>query len=403
MTAHKQVQIDAVPDQIWDVIVVGGGPAGAVCALTLARKGFKVLVIDKQRFPRHKACGDLLIPDSLTVLERLSLLDRVSRAACSISDIRVFSPARTEFKVSGQYLTLKRVHLDMLLMQAALEEGITFARGDVCDIETSPDKPATLQLADLSKSLRCRVAVVATGADIGIPQQQQMIDHPAASAVAIRKYVKSSAVIEDIVLSYDRSLVPGYAWIVPIGKGEYNVGCGVRIRDDNGKVPNLKKMLREFLGSFPLARDLERQASESSKISGAALRCSLVGCRRIVRDNLALIGEVIGTTFPFTGEGIGKAMHSGELAAGAISGVLEAGDLSRLGEYPEAVAREIEPYYDGYLQAEQWLSRPWLNNLLARRVSKSPYLRGELERFVAETGDPRSAFGVAGVLKSFWR
>lgn len=403
MAEHEQVAIDALPDQLWDTVIIGGGPAGAICALVLARDGHRVLVIDRHRFPRHKACGDLLIPDSLTVLDRVRLLDRVNRAAHSIRRIRVFSPSRVEFEVAGRYLALKRYYLDAHLMQAAVEAGATLAKAAACTVEPSADSPAAVRLADSSLILRSRTVVAATGADIEIPQKLRMIDHPTASAVAIRKYVKSAIPIEDIILSYDRSLVPGYAWIIPVEEGEFNVGCGVRLRDGKSKTPNLKKMLRGFLASFPLGRELERTATDQSKITGAALRCSLVGCRRIVKDNLVLVGEVIGTTFPLTGEGIGKAMHTGELAAKAVSEALRTGDPSKLEAYPRAVKQEVAPRYEGYLRAERWLSFPWLNDFLARRAGRSPYLRGEMERFVAETGDPRSAFGLSGVLKSFWK
>ena len=96
-------------------------------------------------------------------------------------------------------------------------------------------------------------------------------------------------------------------------------------------------------------------------------------------------------------------MHTGELAADAISAALKQDDLSKLQNYPKTVASEIAPRYKGYLQAERWLSHPWLNDFVARRVVKSRYLLEELERIVAETGDPRSTFGLAGVFKSFWK
>lgn len=403
MDKIRQLEVREVGDQLWDVVVVGGGPAGAICARVLASRGHRVLVIDKHRFPRHKACGDLLIPDSLTVLARQGLLEQVSEKAIHLSNIHVYSPSQVDFKVAGQYLGLSRFDLDALLMQEAVNKGALFAIGSVCEVETSRDKPACLHLAGSPVTLRCRIAVLATGADIEIPQKLQMIDQPAASAIAIRKYVKSSFKLPDIVLSYDQSLLPGYAWLIPLGNGRYNVGCGVRLDQGDSRAPNLKKMLRKFLDSFPPARKLMAEVSESSKVAGAALRCGLISCREVVRENLVLVGETIGTTFPFTGEGIGKAMHTGELAALAVSEALDEGDLSGLADYPKAVTREIAPHYEGYFQAERWLSRPWLNDLVTRRVRKSRYLRRELESFVAETGDPRSAFGLGGIIKSFWK
>lgn len=389
--------------QLWDVVIIGGGPAGAICARELAGSGHRVLVVDKHRFPRHKACGDLLIPDSLGVLERVGLMDRVLDQALRIDKIRVFSPSRVEFGVAGRYLAIKRYDFDSLLMHAALEAGGMFAHGAVVSVEPSESEPARVRIAGSEIALEGRVVVMATGAEIELACKQAMVEHPTASAIAIRRYVKSSVEIKDIVLTYDRSLVPGYAWIIPLGQGEYNVGCGVRLYDGVSKTPNLKKMLRQFLASFPLGQELEKGKSDSSKIEGAALRCGLQGCRQIVRENLVLIGEVIGTTFPFTGEGIGKAMHTGELAANAISAALQENDLSRLQAYSKAVKREIAPFYKGYLKAERWLSRPWLNDFVARRVAKSRYLLDELERIVAETGDPRSTFGLGGLLKSYWK
>ena len=400
---HHQTEVENLESRLWDAVVIGGGPAGAICALKLARDSHKVLVVDRYHFPRHKACGDLLIPDSLGVLERVGLSDRVAEQALRIKQIRVFSPSRVEFGIAGRYFAIKRYDFDSLLMHAAVDAGAVFAHGTAVSADFCDDEPACVQLAGKGTGLKGRVVVLATGADIELAQKQQMVEHPTASAVAIRKYVKSSAKIENIILSYDRSLVPGYAWIIPVGAGEYNVGCGVRLYDKDSKPPNLKRMLRQFLDSFPLGRELQKGETESSKIAGAALRCGLLGCRQIVRDNLVLIGEVIGTTFPFSGEGIGKAMHTGELAADAISAALKGNDLTKLQDYPRAVAAEIAPRYKGYLQAERWLAHPWLNDFVARRVVKSPYLLGELEQIVAETGDPRSTFGLGGVLKSFWK
>ena len=61
----------------WDVAVVGAGPAGATAALHLARRGLRVALVDRHRFPRDKVCGDALIPDAIHALERCGLYDTV--------------------------------------------------------------------------------------------------------------------------------------------------------------------------------------------------------------------------------------------------------------------------------------------------------------------------------------
>src|SRR5574340_446925 len=77
----------------WEVIVVGAGPAGSIAAGHLARSGYRVLLLDGQKFPRDKTCGDALIPDSLKVLERTSLLPEILKHGNQFSLASVFSPS----------------------------------------------------------------------------------------------------------------------------------------------------------------------------------------------------------------------------------------------------------------------------------------------------------------------
>src|SRR5437016_12531817 len=73
-----QHPVDSAPRAIWDVLIVGAGPAGSIAAFHLAARGHAVLLLDKKRFPRNKTCGDGLLSDALRVLERVGLLTRRS-------------------------------------------------------------------------------------------------------------------------------------------------------------------------------------------------------------------------------------------------------------------------------------------------------------------------------------
>jgi geranylgeranyl reductase family protein len=397
-----QREVDSLSEKGWDVIIVGGGPAGAICAVTLARYGHRVLVLDRDRFPRHKPCGDLLIADSIEVLGRVGLLEHVARVARSLKGLRVFSPSRIDFGSRGQFMTIRRYDFDSMLMQTAVEAGATFAHARVVDLRPSDSGPLTVELAGSTRPLQARIGVLATGAGVEIPYRLGMIARKQPSAVAIRCYLRSSFNLEEAVLSYDRSLIPGYAWIFPMNDGLYNVGCGNTLDHTNGPAP-LKKMLRRFMDTFPLTQELLAAGGQESDIGGAALRCKLTGWRSVVKENLVCIGEVIGTTLAFTGEGIGKAMHSGEIAGQVISEALKNSHPTDLTQFHSRLAVEIQPAYAGYLAAEKWLSRPWLNDFMARRIRRSRYLQRQLESLVSQTGDPRSLFSVKGVLRSFWR
>ena len=81
--------------------------------------------------------------------------------------------------------------------------------------------------------------------------------------MALRCYVRSTSRIDELVVSYDREIAPGYAWIFPLGGGIYNVGCGTTVTD--GRRMNLRRDFGAFVDRFPLARALMAHASTSRR------------------------------------------------------------------------------------------------------------------------------------------
>jgi flavin-dependent dehydrogenase len=229
-----------------------------------------------------------------------------------------------------------------------------------------------------------------------------MVNRITPSAAAVRCYLTSDVEIDRLIVSYDRSIAPGYAWIFPLGRGEYNVGCGVFFRRAKHRKINLKEMFHRFMSSFPAARELRRGLTASTPLLGAPLRCSLNGAHVVGKGKIVAIGEAIGATFPFTGEGVGKAMETAELAAKAIAACLKSGSLEELQCLPRRLAQDLLPRYRGYELAEKWLSHPWLNDLIAWRARRSKGLLDLIRGVITETVDPRCVFSVRGVLQSLW-
>ncbi|MEK6373409.1 MAG: FAD-dependent oxidoreductase [Acidobacteriota bacterium] len=89
MTARQVTARDAVA-RTWDVAIVGGGPAGAMAALHLARAGRSVVILERESYPREKVCGDALIPDSIRVLGRAGVLREVQGRALETTSLRLF-------------------------------------------------------------------------------------------------------------------------------------------------------------------------------------------------------------------------------------------------------------------------------------------------------------------------
>jgi flavin-dependent dehydrogenase len=313
----------------------------------------------------------------------------------------VYSPSRICFDVPGEFLTLKRVHLDALIVKKAIESGAEFCQARVKGVEVRPDEALRISLDEAPVPLRSRIVFLATGANVEMPSRLGLVTEQRPSGVALRCYVRSSVSLDRLVISYDRSITPGYAWIFPLADGEFNIGCGVSYRNQSSSRVNLREAFKSFMTSFPLAAEILRHAEAISPIRGAMLRCGLSGTRPLGPGNVLVLGESIGATFPFTGEGIGKAMETGEIAAEVAHDALTSGDLSRLSEFPTRIEHELKPKFLGYRIAENWFSRPFLNDFVARRIRSSRFLQELVAGIVNETVDPREVFSLRGILRSF--
>jgi flavin-dependent dehydrogenase len=116
------------------------------------------------------------------------------------------------------------------------------------------------------------------------------------------------------------------------------------------------------------------------------------------------LGDAAAMTYPATGEGIGKAMQSGLLAARLVSAALTGGGspqaVHRL--YDAEFRHQFGARYRAYWTAQAWSSRPWLLNLLVSRANAGSFVRRELEALIAETGNPLRLFSVRGIVQALF-
>ncbi len=390
-----QTRAEDARGKCWDAAVVGAGPAGSIAAVHLAKRGCEVVLLDRARFPREKVCGDGLISDALRALQRAGLYEEVAAAAHRLELATAYSPSRIAVDVPGEAMTLKRLHLDTILASGAVGGGARFVQGAVTSVEPGPDS-ARLAVEGVSDPLEARFVLLATGADLSLPKGLGMVQRATPSAFAVRAYVRSDMALDRLVFAFDRALVPGYGWIFPLGGGEFNVGVG--------RPASAKGTIRQgfdcFLKEFPPARELMASGRLLGPPKGAMLRVGLTGTVPSVHNRILAIGETVGTTFPFSGEGIGKAMESAEIAADAVYEALRSGDTAPVRRYPEALEGRLRPRYHGYSMAEGWVGRPWLCDLIFRRARKSRWMQEALRRLAEETVDPREVFSWRGLWRS---
>ncbi len=401
-----QHRADSIPGQVWDVIIVGAGPAGAIAACHLAARHHRILLLERKQFPREKVCGDGLLPDALRCLDTIGVGKTVRAAGHPVSASVLFSPSLNEVEIPGEYLTLKRSLLDMIVAQKAVDMGAFFACGEVKQLAVEPDGLVSFTVHGGRKPIRSRIGVVATGANIRLLRKLNWPARKEFSAVGLRCYVRSSFEVDRFIISlipHNKSIVPGYGWIFPMGDHEYNVGYGITLSRFRKHNINLKRKFNSFIDDFPLATELLRQSDRITDLRAAALRYDFDGVYPFVDGPIIAAGETIGTTTAFMGEGVGKAMESGQLAAEAISEALESDDLAKLSLYNQQMESKFKTHYPGYRVAEKWLARPRLNDFILGRFGKSRHAKEILAGVIAETNNPQEIFSLKGVIKSFWK
>jgi geranylgeranyl reductase family protein len=404
-----------------DVLVVGAGPAGAACATWLARAGVDAVLVDQHDFPRDKVCGDGLIPDAHDALRRLGVHDEVMAAAQASRHVACIGPRGGRVDVPGTLAVLPRRVLDDIVCRAAVRAGarlFTPWRFEAPLVEGETVVGACLKQGDAVREVRARWVVLATGA---VPQAllaAGMCTRRSPSGIALRGYVKNDAMvgrIRALEVVWHKRLSPGYGWIFPAPGGRFNIGVGIAHSHPavdgapaKMKDVNLRRVFEAFCEHYAPARELMRTGVLEGELKGAPLRCTMTGAL-FTKPGLLVTGEAAGSTYSFTGEGIGKAYETGILAAEALI----ASDALRPGGAPpdatesvcaryEASLAALRPRFDLYEHANQINTHPWLADLVIWRARKSERLLRKLSGLLDETTLPRKIFTVRGLAKVFF-
>ena len=398
-----QQSLENLRQEEWDVIVIGAGPAGSTAAVHLASLGYQVLLVDKDAFPREKVCGDGLITDALNCLERMGLRELLENKGYSCKSATIFSRSHIQYTINVEsFITIQREIFDSILADKAIESGVTFAKGKFNNIKAEKDGSTICFDSGSDKFFRTRAVVMATGTNTDLPRRTGITKIPKPTHAAVRYYVQSSVEIDFPVISYDKSVLPGCAWIFPLGAGRYNIGCCISCHNILRNHINIRKTFKNFMTEFSIARQIAERAKNITPLKAGMLCTSLKGTVPYSESNHVLsIGEAIGTTLPLTGEGIGKAMVSGELAAKVIDEAFRSNKLEHLRTFPELINEKLKPCYSSYEAAEKWLTRFWLNDISALCLKKSKKLRNTLSGVLQDKKEPSEVFSVCGIIKSF--
>lgn len=393
-----------------DVLVIGAGPAGSACAQRLAQAGRDVLLVDQQTFPRDKVCGEGLIPDAHAALAQLGVLNEVLAHAHPVERIACIGPRGGRVEVPGRLAVLSRRVLDELLCQSARRAGARFAapwRFEALLREGELVVGARLVQGEQTVDLRARWVVLATGA---VPQAliaAGLCERRSPSAVALRGLVHHPGLVGRLTtmdMVWHPRLPSGYGWIFPGPNGVFNIGVGV-MRGRHRSVwpwgrpaePNLRAMFQAFCELHGPAGELMAGGTVVGELKGAPLRFSLEGAAWHA-PGLLVTGEAVGSTYALTGEGIGKALETGMLAAQAI---VDNPDPAQAAQAYAQSLTKLKKRFDLYEKANVFNALPWLADLVIWRARRSPGLRRRLSGVLEETVDPARLFTPRGLWRLF--
>ncbi|MGB3053438.1 MAG: geranylgeranyl reductase family protein [Acidimicrobiales bacterium] len=403
-----------------DVLVVGGGPAGAATSYWLAKAGHHVTCVERKTFPRDKTCGDGLTPRAVKQLTDMGLYDALTpyhrytglRAVAHGVTLELQWPKHPIYPDHG--FVVRRRDLDQLVFAHAADAGAHCHQGTeaVTPLLTNGLVTGAVvkqKATGTTREIRARYVVVADGANsrfgraLGTARNR---DYP--QGMAIRTYYESplhdDPWIESALDVRDRNgnSLPGYGWIFPVGNGTINVGIGLLSTFRDWRSVNTSHLMAEWAATAPAYWGIDPDNPVAPPTGGRIPMAGSVNPK--VGPTWAVVGDAAGSVNPFNGEGIDYAYETGRLVADLLDESLRSGDGMALQRYPHLLEEEYGLYFKVARLFAKVIGQPALMRELTRVGIRSRSLMDWVLRIMAnllqpdEIGPAEAAYKAAAAI-----
>ncbi len=323
----------------YDVIIIGAGPAGCSAAWHLTRRERRVLLLDKEHFPRDKVCGDGVAPRAVDLLVEMGLGEKIERFF-KIYSVSLSSPAGFLYKtdrvtIKGEAMegyVIPRRELDHVLLQNTIDAGVETRQGfRVKDLVMESGKIAGIQgeINGVQEEISAPLIIGADGEGSLVRRKLGLgRNGPDHRLMGVRAYYEGVEELKPIMeLHYQRFFLPAYGWLLPIGSTRANVGIGFHLAELKrfGRKP--ADLLNEFISRCPFLAERFRKAEQISPAATSPL--SLASEQPWTYGHGFLLAGAAGSfANPFSGEGIYYALATGKMAARVADDAVKSGNFS---------------------------------------------------------------------------
>lgn len=290
---------------IWDVIIVGAGPAGSLAAILLAREGLAVLLIDRQPFGRDKVCGGCLHPHALHILERHRLLPAVQALGpVPLTEFELACRGRAVTLGLPAGLAVSRRALDQALVRQAVSAGAVCRDGLEARLLPAESDLRPVELVgeqDQVAAARLVVAADGLGGRLLARTGEVQVRRATRSRVGLGAVVADDGVPRGRVrMAVGRA---GYVGLTRLEDGRLNVAAALDPAAAKDRGEAIAAVLREAGMPLPLGlADAEWRGTPP-----LTQRATRAGAERCL-----LVGDALGYVEPFTGEGMAWAFAAAE-------------------------------------------------------------------------------------------